>query len=153
MVTNYGQVARRSEILHYKRYFRTSENNKDTERNDIAEFRNAVVKLQAKWPCATIPNIAAISDELMEATLGSVGLLKSLLLLALEMQLSAYDEKWQPRFLARAAKSISLTKKILEETEDGERRISGSEFGDSMFSAPEIFARIVAKMEKPHAFG
>lgn len=148
LMTDYGQTARRGEILHYRRYIKDPKN-----LDDLKEFTNSLIKLQAKWPCSAVPNFVAIADELMEATLGSVGMLKSLLLMALAMQLRESNEQWRPQFLAKSAKSLKLTKKIREETEAGEKRIIGAEFGESMFSDLSFLARVAEKMAGHHALG
>lgn len=146
LVTDYGQVTRRSEILHYKRYIKDRKNDDELNGDDNLQFKNALKMLQAKWPCSTVPNFLAISDELMEVSLGSVGMLKSLLLLALELQLEDSKECWRPKFLAKAAKSPTPLQKIRKETEEGEERIKGAVFGESMFSEPDFLARIAKKM-------
>lgn len=139
LATEYGQVARRSEILHYKRYKADSD-------EDRREFSGAVEKLQAQWPSSDIPNFVAISDELMQATLGSIGLLKALMLSALELQLKAKNQAWSPRFLQKAAKSIALLNKIRVETELGESKLQGATFGESMFSSPDFLVCVANKM-------
>lgn len=139
LATEYGQVARRSDILHYKRY-------KADLDDDREEFSSTVKKLQAQWPCADIPNFLAIADELMQATLGSVGLLKALMLSALEMQLKAKNHMWSPRFLQKAAKSVALLNKIRTETEQGELKLEGATFGESMFSDTDVLVRVAQKM-------
>lgn len=139
LAVEYAQIARRSEILHYRRY------HKDAE-DDVAEFKRVVDKLQQQWPCDEIPNFVAISEELMEATLGSIGLLKGLLLSALEMQLGSPEQRWSPKFLQKAAKSLGLLAKIRAETEVGEVRIESSAYGNSIFASADYLARVAAKM-------
>ena len=146
LVTDYGQTARRGEILHYKRYNGHGRTTKDNIAADQDEFANIVKKLQEKWPSCVVPNLEAIADDLMEATLGSVGLLKALLVSALELQLNAKSEKWDPRYLIKAAKSLKLIKRIRDETVVGEEKLSGASFGESYFSDPAIFAKVAAKM-------
>ncbi len=139
LAIEYAQVARRSEILHYRRY------RKDVE-DDVAEFKCAVEKLQQQWPCDEIPNFVAISEELMEATLGSIGLLKGLMLSALKMQLGAPGQRWTPKFLQKAAKSLGLLAKIRAETELGEARVESAAYGNSIFASADYLARIAVKM-------
>lgn len=144
LATEYGQVARRSEILHYKRYRIESE-------ADRQEFAAVVEKLQSQWPAASIPNFVAIALELMEVALGSVGLLKALMLHALELQLNAPSEAWSAGYLKKAAKSVKLLKKIREETETGEAMLEGATFGESAFADTAYLARLSEKMGGPIA--
>lgn len=137
LVTEYGQVARRAEILHFRRY------QKDDDA-DVAEFERIVTKLQQSWPCAEIPLFTAITNELIEASLGCIGLLKGMLLLALELQLQNKG-KWNPKFMARAAKSLKLLDKIKEENQIGEKKIKGACYGESFFDDDQM-ANIIAKM-------
>lgn len=137
LATEYGQVARRAEILHFRRY------NKEVEA-DRKEFARIVAKLQEYWPCKEVPNFAAIADELMEATLGCVGLLKALLLNALDLQL-AHKGKWNPHYLAKAAKSMKLLARIRKEIAAGEEKILGATYGESIF-AGEFLKGVIAKM-------
>ena len=126
LASDYGQVARRSEILHFERY------HKDNP-NDVNEYGFIVNKIQAHWPCETVPNFTAIHKELLEATIGCIGLLKGLLLRALSMQLKK-NGKWDPNFLTKAAKSAKLIGSISQETENGEENIKGAAYGESLFS-------------------
>ena len=139
LITNYGAVVRRGEILHYKRYRIDSQ-------KDKVEFHNAVVKLQAKWPCKEIPNFAAISDVLMEVSLGSIGLLKALMLSALGAQIKGKNEAWDAMYLKKAAKSIKLLKKISDETLAGEEKLSGAAYGESLFANKDFLTKVAMKM-------
>jgi hypothetical protein len=137
LASEYGQVARRAEILHFRRYNRKV-------KADCDEFARIVGKLQAFWPMQHIPNFVAISDELMEATLGCVGLLKALLLNALNLQCEKKG-KWDPRFLARAAKSMKLLDRIRREIDVGEEKILGATYGESLFSG-QLLEQVIARM-------
>lgn len=126
LATDYGQVSRRAEILHFKRY------DKDSE-GDLVEFGSIVNKIQLNWPCEDIPPFNVIVKELMQASLGCVGLLKALMLRALDMQLQK-GGIWNPRFLMYAAKSIKLLTKMREEIEAGEEKLMGGAYGESIFT-------------------
>ncbi len=140
LVSNYGQAARRTEILHFQRYHIDN-------KADVTEFKTAIiVKIQENWPCEIVPAFDAISDELMEASLGCIGLLKSILLHALSMQLENKG-KWNPKFMAKAAKSMKLLDVIRGEFEKGEKDIAGATYGDTLFS-DQILEDIVKKMNK-----
>lgn len=140
LVSEYGQVARRAEILHFERY------QKD-HKVDAADFRRIIRKLQDRWPCEDTPQFEAIHQELMEASLGCVGLLKAILLEALQLQIDAKDERWDPRFLAKAAKSMKLLQIIRQEIEDGEHKVKGATYGESYFSG-KLLDDVINKMKR-----
>ncbi len=138
LVTKYGQVARRTEILHFERYYKD-------EKDDAHEYsENIILKIQERWPCEEIPSFVTISDELMEASLGCIGLLKALMLQALSMQLEKKG-KWDPMFMAKAAKSVKLLDSIRKEINDGEKKVQGATYGETLFSGKRL-EDIVAKM-------
>lgn len=140
MATNYGQVARRAEILHFARY-------KKDSKEDKAEFYRLTERLQEHWPCAQIPNFSAISDELMDATLGVVGLLKSLLLSALSFQLKN-NEKWESEFIIKAGKSVGIVNVIRKEIEEGEIKVMQSTYGETIFTGKFLEATITKMSAK-----
>jgi AAA domain len=142
LVVGHAQVARRATILNFDRYHLDKE-------EDRAEFKKVVELLQAKWPCALIPNFTAISDELLEATLGCVGLLKTLMLDALAMQLRA-GGKWNPQFLMKAAKSNALRGIIEKEIIEGEAKVLDALYGDSMWNKSDLDS-MAKKMEVAYA--
>jgi hypothetical protein len=137
LACDYGQVSRRAEILHFERYHRDCD-------TDEKQFADIVEKIQENWPCEIIPNFSAISKELMEASLGCIGLLKSLMLRALVMQLENKG-KWNPIFLSKAAKSMKLLESIKKEIEHGEAKIKGATYGESLFTG-KYLTDAIAKM-------
>ncbi|QSI33250.1 AAA family ATPase [Variovorax sp. RKNM96] len=135
----HGQIARRTAILNFDHYHQDIE-------DDRKEFKEIVKKLTAKWPCAAVPNFFAISDDLMEASLGCVGLLKSLLLDASAMQLRN-EGKWDSKFLVKAAKSSKLLKVVRKEIEAGESKVKDALFGESLWDEKAL-ARLTLAMER-----
>lgn len=134
-----GQIARRSAILNLGRYHVNSD-------SDRVHFKDIVRKLQAKWPCPdAIPNFVAVSDELMEASLGCIGLLKSLMLDASAMQLRN-GGVWKGVYLRQAAKSVKMRKAIAQEIEAGEQKIKDALHGNSMWDG-DTFSKMLHKME------
>jgi len=133
-----GQVVRRANILNLERY-----------RIDVARdrrtFEDIISKLQAKWPSDEVPNFVAISDALLEASLGCIGLLKSLLLDASAMQLRNKGQ-WNPEFLKKAAKSNRLRDVIRREIEVGEDKVRDALYGNSIWD-DATFSKLVHKME------
>lgn len=138
LVVEDEQVARRASILNLERY-----------RLDCAEdratFRDVVTKLQARWPAKETPNFAAISDALLEASLGCVGLLKSLMLDASAMQLRN-DGVWKPEYLKKAAKANKLREVIRKEVERGESKVRDALHGESLWD-DAAFSKLVHRME------
>ena len=137
LAKEYGQVTRRCEIPHFERYH-------IDKKADIAEFSSIISKLQQNWPCQEVPNFAAISYELMQATLGCIGLLKTLLLRALAKQLDKKG-KWDPKYLTKAAKATVLIDGIRKEIEAGEDKIEGATYGESLFCG-KFLESAIAKM-------
>lgn len=138
LVTDYGQVARRGETVHLQRYFRDRP-------EDVEEFRkNIIKKIQDRWPCEEVPNFCAIAEELMEASLGCVGLLKAILAKSLILQ-NKNKGAWNPLFLAKATKSVKVITKIRKEIESGENKVKDGCYRESFFS-PSALAAISQKM-------
>jgi hypothetical protein len=109
-----GQGARRTAILHFERY-------KQDINEDKKTFKDVIVQLQKRWPCKAVPALAEISDELMAVSLGLVGLAKMILVQLLIFQVEN-NEKWDPRYLVKAAKSVALLEQIRKEIEAAKRR-------------------------------
>lgn len=137
LASEYGQVARRAEILHFKRYFAD-------DHTDQLQFQILVRKIQGRWPCDQIPNFESITEELLEASLGCIGILKALLLNALSLQIEN-NGQWKTYLLAKAAKSVKLLNRIREGIETGEQKIQGATYGETIFSG-EYLNRISEKM-------
>lgn len=125
LVSSHGQIARRTAILNLERYRAESE-------EDRSAFKRLVTLLQAKWPCSSIPNFSAISNELLDVSLGCVGLLKALMLDAAALQIKNQGE-WNPRFLQRAAQASKLRKVIQTEIERGEAKVRDALYGQSVW--------------------
>ena len=138
LVVENGQVARRTSILNLERYQLDAP-------EDRLMFRDVVKKLQARWPADDVPNFVAISDALLEVSLGCVGLLKSLLLDASAMQLRN-GGVWRPEFLKKAAKANKLRDVIRKEIEIGEAKVRDALHGESLWD-DDTFSKLVHKME------
>jgi energy-coupling factor transporter ATP-binding protein EcfA2 len=139
VASEYGQVARRSEILHYKRYHHSKPRHRK-------EFERIIQRLQNNWPCAEAPNFTAISEELMDVSLGSVGFLKSLLTKTALLQMKAKDEKFSMKHLSKSVKSKKLLATIERETVDGEKRIEGHCYGESIFGDAQTMEKLRKQM-------
>jgi hypothetical protein len=137
LIVEDSQVARRANILNLERY------HLDVAR-DRKTFEEIVGKLQAKWPSEEVPNFVAISDALLEASLGCIGLLKSLMLDASAMQLRN-NGKWNPAFLKKAAKSNKIHDVIRREIEIGEEKVRDALYGNSIWD-DATFSKLVHQM-------
>lgn len=137
LVTSHGQIARRTAIINFDRYHQDSA-------EDRASLKSVLSQLMRKWPCAEVPNFVAVSDHLMEASLGCIGLLKSLLLDASAAQLRN-NGVWKSEFLLNAVKSSLLHKVIREEIEAGERHVRDAVLGNTIWNSSQI-AAIEARM-------
>lgn len=138
LVSDHGQVARRTAILNLDRYHID-----DVE--DCKQFKKVVEMLQAKWPCESVPQFTAIADELLEVSLGCVGLLKSLMLDASAMQLHNKGV-WDHRFLSKAAKSNKLREVIRKEIEIGESKVRDALYGESLWDSEKVL-ELATRME------
>jgi hypothetical protein len=137
LLTDHGQVARRGEIVHFNRY----DKDRKADRN---EFRRIVARLQEAWPCEEVPPLANISDLLLEASLGCVGILKELMGRLLYLQLEA-DGKFDAKtMLARAAKSEAMIETIREEIKAGESKVKNAAYGESLFKGELLDAAVKA---------
>jgi energy-coupling factor transporter ATP-binding protein EcfA2 len=130
LVDSHAQVARRTTIIHFDRYHHDCA-------DDRRAFKAVVQALVAKWPCEERPNLPAISDELLEISLGCVGLLKSLLLDVTALQLRA-GGRWDSHYLQRAAKANKLREIIRKEIEQGEAKVRDALYGQSLWDEAAI---------------
>lgn len=137
LVTSHGQIARRTAIINFERYHQD-------RAEDRASLKGVLSQLMRKWPCADVPNFVAVSDHLMEVSLGCIGLLKSLLLDASAAQLRN-GGVWKSEFLLNAVKSSLLHKVIREEIEAGELLVRDAVLGNTIWNPSQI-AAIEAKM-------
>lgn len=138
MVESHGQIARRTSVLLLDRYHRESEADKKA-------FKTVLGHLMAHWPCEQVPNFVAVSDALLDASLGCVGLLKSLLLDASAFQLLNHGE-WDPSFLVKAAKANLLHRTIRDEIALGEAKVRDAILGTSIWT-DEVLEKVTLKVE------
>lgn len=139
MMQEYGQVARRSEIIHYQRYERGVTAHE-------AEFARVLSVMQSLWPCNEVPNLLAIADLLMQTSLGSVGLLKASMLKLASLQMRNHHERFESSMLAKAVKSSKSLVKIEGEVKIGEEELRGAAYGDSLFASDEAIKKVVRQM-------
>jgi hypothetical protein len=164
LMIEYGQLARRSAVLHYRRYTRpapgkwaTNNSNPDKPKPDNPTemeqaFKHAVNRLQHHWPCIEVPNLEAVWPELMRASLGSVGLLKSQLLQLAWLQMQRKGEAFTAKDTLRAVKPPKQLAKIEKETAEGESELAGACYGEADFGGAEELKRFFERLTgKAHA--
>jgi AAA domain len=134
LVTSYAQVGRRSEVFYldrYRRYTLDERRNSIENNDDINEFSRIIVRLQQRWPLDWVPNFVTVAKDLLDATLGIVGLLKDFMYQCLALQLMN-DGKWSSSFVRKSLKPASVIKGIRDEIGDGESQME--EKGYEQFS-------------------
>lgn len=139
LMIEYGQVVRRSEIVHYRRY---QVNHKDgtPKTADEVEYCDQLQKFQDQWPCRQCPNLVAIWKPLMLASLGSIGLTKSILLRLLTQQMATPDERLEKAFFNKAIKGNKSLRILEKEAVEGEAKLAGACYGDGELSADALAA-------------
>jgi DNA replication protein DnaC len=146
ILTTNGQTMRRMALLNMERYRKENRDELDDDNDDVKSFKKVVTNLQKAWPCAEKPNFAAVSGELMEMSLGCVGLLKTFMLDAANLQMRKSGEKWNYEFMKKAQKAIGLRGKIEEEILRGEKRVRDAVYGNSLWDDKK-FDQIIRLME------
>lgn len=133
------QVARRTGTIHFTRYMTGVP-------EDEEHFRRAIRMLQARLPIQDLPDLTEYSGDLHVATLGCVGLLKTILATALEFAMKNKG-KWSDEFLEKSLLSDDTYSAIRRETLLGEARIRGMVNGSASFKslrakAAEVDAKV-----------
>jgi len=146
LMMEYGQLARRSAILHYRRYSIPQKSNPAKLTEAQRDFKAAVARLQAQWPCVEVPQLEAAWEELMHASLGSVGLLKSQLLQMASLQMTR-GGVLQGSDLASALKPPKQLRQIESEILRGEQEIDGACYGDAARIYEEEMKKLFAKLK------
>lgn len=115
-------------------------------------FKDAVGRLQNKWPCAHAPNLEAVWLELIRASLGSIGLLKSQLLQWAWLQMRREGEALQASDVLRAIKPPKQLAIIERETSAGEAELAGACYGEADFGSKEVLQDLLERvMGRGHA--
>lgn len=131
LVTSYAQVGRRSEVFYLDRYRRycSDKNGKQIENEeDIQEFIRIIIRLQRRWPLEWVPNFVTVAPDLLDATLGIVGLLKDFMYQCLVLQL-LNGGKWSSSYVKKSLKPASVIKGIRTEIEKGEAQMKKEGYG------------------------
>ena len=99
-----------------------------------------MAKLQDRWPLEQVPRFEEIAAELLDATLGIVGLLKEFMVQCLVLQMSNQG-RWEGEMLKKALKPSYVIEKIRKEVVEGEQAMVDQGFGRSVFS-DAVFAEL-----------
>lgn len=118
-----AQLARRMGVIHFRRYRPEVEAERQA-------FRLVVRQLQRFVAIKGMPDLSEHSDDLLNACIGCVGILKTVLTSTLECAL-ANEGKWSDECLDRSLLSRDQMVTILEETLRGERLVEPSALGTS----------------------
>lgn len=140
LVRNYGQVVRRAEIVHYKRY-RSEEKAPATDKEMSADqmaFRTFLGKLNDMWPSVNKPQLLPHWHVLMKCSCGSVGMLKSALLRLASLQLQTPGEVLTNAAWRKCVKDISAVKKIEMEATEGEAGLAEATYGETYLAGVQL---------------
>lgn len=151
LMTMYAQLARRSAILHYRRYKMSDAPKDDAPSADEQAFRDVLVKIANDWPCEDVPNLEAGWQVLMKASLGSVGLLKAQLQQLATLQMRRKRERFNAKDMLRAFKPSKVLNQIEREIVEGEEDLDGACYGDADFGTTEEQAKWLALLRSPRA--
>lgn len=144
VIESSGQLARRTTLLNMERYHKG-------EKFDSEAFKKVVTDLQVKWPCAQRPNLAEISDHLLEASLGCVGLLKTFMIDAAVLQMKNKDEQWSGRFLSDSVKSRGILEIIRKEISTGEKKVRDAVYGNCMWDE-DTLSQLMQKIQPENSY-
>lgn len=139
LVSNYGQVTRRGEIVHYRRYAVASKPDDGKACTaDQRQFQEVLAAFEAVWPSLNVPNLQALWHEWMHQCLGSVGLLKLSLLRLAALQLHAKGERLNVAMLKKIFKTPKALRQLEREAAEGENELVGQCYGDCGFDAGQL---------------
>ncbi|KQP17051.1 hypothetical protein ASF45_27930 [Pseudorhodoferax sp. Leaf265] len=139
LVSDYGQVTRRGEVVHYRRYAVAPKPDEGKEGTvDQRQFQDVLAAFEAVWPSHNVPNLQALWHEWMHQCLGSVGLLKLSLLRLAALQLHAKGEQLNVGMLKKIFKTPKALQQLEREAAEGENELVGRCYGDCGFDAEKL---------------
>lgn len=109
-----GQVGRRSEDIHFSRYY-------PDVPEDVAEFIRVIRTFQRHVPLRIEPNFEPHYEYLLSGSVGCVGLLKNWITRSLRVAFAEEAHTLSAKHLQQGAFSPDRINKIREEAEQGER--------------------------------
>lgn len=141
-----GQLSRRSEEVHFKRYQATA--------GDLAQFREIILNFQYHLPLVEVPHLVEEWEYLYERSLGCVGVLHQLLLRSLKRALNENVPTITMKILDEHCLSLDKRKKMLEAILNGEAALESTlvdlnTFNEGLWGkAPVIQPAIETKVER-----
>jgi hypothetical protein len=120
-----GQLSRRTEVVHFPRYKRTSE--------DIADFHKLLLLMDQELIGYVDFSLSDETDYLHEGCVGLVGVLRDWLVKAYTNARFVGDPKITKESLAETQLSVLDRKIILREAQDGEAELTATEQDDQLF--------------------
>ena len=147
----YGQLARRSAILHYRRYQISGRPNDASPTRDEQEFRMILKKIAAHWPCEQVPRLEEEWQALMRMSLGCVGLLKAQLQQLASLQTKHKGETFNSKDMFRAFKASKMMNQMEREIVEGEEEVAGLCYGDADPASVVGGAEWIKNLEPAHA--
>ena len=151
LLTTYGQLARRSAILHYQRYHLSDQPKDDSPTEDEAAFREVLKKVEEDWPCEDAPNLQAAWKFIIRASLGSVGLMKMQVTQLASLQMGHKRERVRKLDVQRAFKPPKMLNQIEAEMVAGEESLRGACYGEADLDDPDSAALWTPTLEKRRA--
>ena len=165
VMTQYGQIARRAEIVHFKPYEVPPVKDAKLEQprpmppsegeapSDAYEFYVALEKNLSLWPCLVVPDLLRIWWQLMEVSLGSIGLMKMLLLRLASLQMNNPSGRPTMGMLKKAGKSKKALEKLSDDLEKGKEELRFACYGESklMDDYDELIRSVMTPSPQPPA--
>jgi hypothetical protein len=130
LLTTYGQLARRSAILHHRRYHLSDQPKDDSPTEDEAAFREVLKKVEEDWPFEDVPQLQAAWKLVMRASLGSVGLMKMQLNQLASLQMKQKRDRVRKQDAKCAFKPPKTLNQIEAEMVEGEESLRGACYGE-----------------------
>jgi hypothetical protein len=149
MMVEYAQVARRTEVVHFRPYLDLVKGKlnqqvelraappkpKEGEVSNEYEFYAVVSKYQDHWPCRKVPNLRAMWWPLMLMSVGAIGLLKMALARLAYLQMKSPTEDITQEMLKKMRKTPAALDKIHLDLIEGAQKVK-----DSTYGSPTAFA-------------
>ncbi|KQW49520.1 MULTISPECIES: ATP-binding protein [unclassified Roseateles] len=159
MMVEYAQVARRTEIVHFRPYLDVEKGKlnqpvelkapppkpKAGETSNEWEFYMAVQKYQDNWPCQNVPDLCAMWWPLMLMSVGAIGLLKMALCRLAHLQMKSKTETITKEMFGKMRKTPAALDKIHRDVVKGSESLKDATYGSPSAQAmnDEQFLRVV----------
>lgn len=135
------QLSRRSVPVHFQRY-------QLSKPDDIGEFLEILINFQSEMPVPQMPNLLENTQELYEACLGCIGILKPILYKALADAIDDNAETVTQEYIYPHIPTLKQRKKMLNEILDGELEMEESNEDLIEFSESLRLAHTTKQMKK-----